>query len=144
MTSSVGDRVDYVKCALCCGDETTAVVRTPAGPQIVRCRRDGLVYVNPRPAKARIRETAETFVRNDNRHQFDVERGAALLREAKTIQTAKEGGNLLDIGGATGSVFSAFPRSSWRLFGVEPCAEPAADARDRYGADVFCGVLRHA
>lgn len=136
--------IERVPCALC-GQSDAATFIQGCGPrQIVRCRRDGLVYVSPRLPATHIVESFGTFVTDENQDLFESQRGRTLRREAGQIKALKRGGSLLDVGCATGPFFANFPEPSWRLFGVEPCRQGADYARRRYQADVFQGVLRDA
>jgi 2-polyprenyl-3-methyl-5-hydroxy-6-metoxy-1,4-benzoquinol methylase len=64
--------------------------------------------------------------------------------EAEAIKRLKPGGNLLDIGCATGVSFENFGRGGWRLCGVDTASLGANIARARQGAQVFDGTLAEA
>lgn len=121
------------------------MVSRGSGPaQVVQCRKDGLLYLNPRPADICLRELHSNFVRNDNVELFDGYRRAMLQREAGIIKQMKPGGNLLDVGCATGTFFHAFKGAEWHLFGVDTSKLGVERARAEYGAAVFCGTLPEA
>jgi len=67
-----------------------------------------------------------------------------LHREASIIKQMKPGGNLLDVGCATGAFFHGFKGAGWRLFGVDTSKLGVEKARREYGAAVFCGTLPEA
>jgi len=50
----------------------------------------------------------------------------------------------LDVGCATGTLFQFFPKQDYQLCGVDTSGLGADQARDRYGADVFCGTIQEA
>jgi SAM-dependent methyltransferase len=112
--------------------------------QVVRCKNDGLIFLSPRPTSECLREFHGRFVRQDNLELFDSYRKDILRREARAIKEIKCGGNLLDIGCATGTFFENFQAAGWNLFGVDTAGLGVAQARSKYGADVFCGTLREA
>lgn len=136
--------LEYVPCVICGRDDADVFVQGTGRRQIVKCRRDGLLYLNPRPSRGRVRELHSQYVRSDNLEMFDRFRREVLAREAGAIKRLKTGGNLLDVGCATGTFFENFPPPEWRLFGVETSPLGAELARERYGAQIFCGELLEA
>jgi SAM-dependent methyltransferase len=138
------DQFEYVNCLICGKDDTEVFVRGNGPAQIVKCRNDGLLYLNPRPASIRVRDFHTEYVRNDNLDMFTLFRREVLRREADAIKSMKSGGNLLDIGCATGTFFENFIGPTWHLYGVETSPLGVELARSRYGAEVFCGTLREA
>jgi SAM-dependent methyltransferase len=75
---------------------------------------------------------------------FDGYRRAMLQREASIIKQTKPGGNLLDIGCATGTFFHGFKGAEWHLFGLDTSKLGVETARMEHGATVFCGTLPEA
>jgi SAM-dependent methyltransferase len=75
---------------------------------------------------------------------FTLFRREVLRREAEAIKSMKSGGNLLDIGCATGTFFENFIGPTWHLYGVETSPLGVELAISHYGAEVFCGTLREA
>ena len=137
-------QLEHANCLICGGSDTEVFIRGCGPRHIVRCRRDGLLYLNPRPAATELRGFQTRYVRHDNLEFFDSFRKAVLAREANAIKRFKKSGDLLDVGCATGTLFASFVGCGWRLFGVETSPVGARLARQRYGADVFCGTLRDA
>jgi len=133
-----------VKCPICGKDETEEFVRDAGPARIVRCRQDGLLYLNPRPQATQVRQFHTQFVRGDNLDLFTLYRREVLRREAAAISAMKTGGKLLDIGCATGTLFENLVGTNWRLYGVETSPLGVELASSRYGAEVFCGALREA
>jgi len=125
------EELEYVNCLLCGSDDAEVFVRGDGAEQIVRCRWDGLLYLNPRPKADWIREFHSHYVRTDNLEMFDRLRRRALAREAEAIQALKAGGKLLDVGCASGTFFENFSRSNWQFFGVETSPVGAQLARQR-------------
>jgi SAM-dependent methyltransferase len=137
------DLLERVPCAICGQDDTATFVQGRGPRQIVRCKRDGLLFVNPRPVRERLQVVGEQFVNERNRALFESQRDAMLRREAEAILAVKSGGALLDVGCATGQFFKNFP-ASWRLFGVEPCLYAVEQAKGHYNAEVRHGSLIEA
>ncbi len=135
---------EQANCALCGSDHTTVFIRGRGPAQIVKCRNDGLLYLNPRPKQANVRDFHTHYVREDNVEIFASPRMEVLRKEADEIKSIKPRGKLLDVGCATGVFFEFFDRDSWDLYGTETTAMAAESARSRYGADTTIGTLREA
>ena len=135
---------ESVPCLICGMTDTETLFRGNGRRRIVRCRNDGLLFLNPRPTVEYLREVYGHFVRPDNLELFDSYRKSILRREAEVIKTLKPSGNLLDIGCATGTFFQNFHTTNWKLFGVDTASLGVEQARNKYGAYVFWGTLREA
>jgi SAM-dependent methyltransferase len=138
------DRREYVNCILCGRNDVEPAIKTAGAAGIVKCRNDGLLYMNPRPEVSSVRLFHTRFVREDNIEIFDGYRRKILHREAGAIKKIKPAGNLLDIGCATGTFFENFQSRDWRVYGVDSSSLGVEAARTRYNADVFCGTLVEA
>jgi SAM-dependent methyltransferase len=138
------DRLEYVNCILCGRNDVEPAIKAAGAAGIVKCRNDGLLYMNPRPGVPSVRAFHTRFVREDNLELFDAYRRKILQREAEAIKKIKPAGNLLDLGCATGTFFENFQSRDWRLYGVDSSFLGVGAARTRYNADVFCGTLREA
>jgi SAM-dependent methyltransferase len=100
--------------------------------------------MNPRPTTEAVRKFHTTFVRNDNLEMFDRYRRDILSREAEAVKRLKAGGNLLDIGCATGVFLENFGEVNWRLFGVDTTSLGANIVRAKQRAEVFNGTVAEA
>ena len=138
------DELEYVSCNLCQRADTEVVVRDSSGISFVKCRHDGLVYMNPRPRVDSIRRFHRQFVRHENLLLFSDHRRRVLNREAAAVKKFKSQGTLLDVGCATGTFFENFPSADWQTFGVDTSSLGADLAKKIYGASVFCGTTREA
>jgi len=161
--------VESVPCILCGSTESdpvvTAVDRLAAGRgaakgrgaddgasakrfTVVRCRRCGLAYTNPRPTPQEIgdhyphyhagrhgqlRRLEEWYQRRQHR---EIVRWLAALRPQR--------GRLLDVGCGAGDLLLAARADGWRVSGVEPTPDGAARARDERGLDVIAGRFEDA
>jgi SAM-dependent methyltransferase len=145
---SRGERLERTSCLLCGEDDSEVLAESDATERkIVRCRRDGLIYLNPRPDT----ESLEAFFESGFIPLLDQEmlksfRRATLKREADLIKRLKpRGGNLLDIGCAMGTFFENFsPPPKWSLFGVDSASFNLEKAAALLNAKVFVGTLRGA
>lgn len=140
----MGDQLELecVSCIICGKDDASAFIQGPGGTNIVRCRNDGLIYLNPRPTSAHVRESFTGWLNEDNVDTIARVRRGVLQREARAIKKLKSGGSLVDIGCASGTFFENFDPSNWRLYGVE--TSPVGVEIAGRGAEVFCGTLREA
>ncbi|MGO8734230.1 MAG: class I SAM-dependent methyltransferase [Terriglobia bacterium] len=138
------ERFEHANCALCGKSDTEVFTRSFAPTQIVKCRHDSLVYMSPRPKAEVVRKFHATYVRSDNLERFDRYRREILSREAEAVKRVKPGGNLLDIGCATGVFFDNFAKGNWRLYGVDTASLGVNIARTKLGAEVFNGTLAEA
>jgi 2-polyprenyl-3-methyl-5-hydroxy-6-metoxy-1,4-benzoquinol methylase len=149
-------------CLLCgCADAellTEAADPIPAdGPglrfAVVRCRRCGLTYTNPRPAPASIARFYPTgygpHTSRENRHNRRPsrfwsrvfgrpcpERRGALLFPAP--------GRLLDFGCGGGSYLRRMARLGWRVTGLDVAPDVVQRIRDELGCEALVGTLPHA
>jgi SAM-dependent methyltransferase len=148
-----------MECPACdlCGATDALVLYSGAGWQrslppiaLVRCRRCGLMYLNPRPAPD---EIAAYYPPNYAafRPAIEDERFALMryMRRRKLAQrrrlverySQRRTGRILDVGCATGLFLHEMALAGWQTTGVE-LTTPAADyARTRFGLDVFNGTL---
>jgi SAM-dependent methyltransferase len=138
------DRLEYVNCILCGGNDIEPAIESSQATGLVKCRNDGLLYRNPRPEVSSVRAFHAHFVREDNAELFDGYRRKILQREAAAIKKIKPAGNLLDLGCASGTFFENFQGPNWHLYGVDSSLLGVETARARYKAEVFCGILREA
>ncbi len=140
----MNSQLEHVMCIICGEDNAELCIPSTGPTQIVRCRNDGLLYLDPRPSLDHIREFHTQYVRYDNLEMFNCYREAVLRREASALKIMKAGGNLLDVGCATGTFFKEFIGCDWHLYGVETSPVGANLSNANYGADVFCGLLADA
>ncbi len=153
--------METVACNLCGAEDATpfAVVpdllldRPDVHAHLVRCRRCGLVYQNPRPTPAEIGEhyppSYEPYAdTRKGRVGRLLQRAYAygMYKRTRYVTTAvPQGGRLLDLGCATGTFMAAVrDAGGWQVEGVELIEEVAQAARTRHGVKVFAGTLEQA
>jgi SAM-dependent methyltransferase len=110
--------------------------------RIVRCRRCGLVYRNPRPSPEDVLSAYAEVRDADYLEEQDCRSMNAHL-SLRVIRRHARGGRLLDAGCATGLFLNA-ARTDFDVQGVEPSAWAAGLARSRLGLDVVQGSLGSA
>jgi 2-polyprenyl-3-methyl-5-hydroxy-6-metoxy-1,4-benzoquinol methylase len=167
-TAEAGASFEYVVCNLC-GADDTAVVQEGAPlagdesvrfrssgteishDRIVRCRRCGLEYVNPRLRSDTILEgysegSDETFVSQAGSRERTFRRSLAFLTRSLPAELrARIGGpdrpRILDVGTAGGSFLAVARDAGWDVAGVEPNRWLCDWARRHYGLQIDNGAL---
>lgn len=137
--------MENVLCPICQIDDNEPFL-VSNNMTVVRCRHCGLLYVNPRlKAEAISRHYREDYISDEKRVEIDFisYRKASLAREAEKIRFLKpEGGQLLDVGAASGEFLRHFAdEPKWQVEGVEPSSYAAEYAKEKFGMKVFNGFL---
>ncbi len=142
---------EHVPCALCQKDHARPYLVT-AAETLVRCGGCGLVYVNPRPARAVIEASyEEEFFLDEYRAVYGldyVEDAPNIRRIARErlgmIERFRPGGSLLDVGCAAGFLLDEARGRGWAVQGVEVSRYASAYARDVLRLPVVTGTLESA
>lgn len=149
--------MEEVGCALCGGrDEEHFLERgdrlhtSLATFRYVRCRRCGLIYLNPRPIQGAMEsyypDRYEGFITEKENCIFRLGAQYRMVKRCRAVM-ARHGlskGRLLDIGCATGDFLAAMRRQAWEVYGVEPVRLAAQEAQRRLGEKIFDGLLEDA
>lgn len=151
--------MEWVTCDLCGADDTELVYEEKDRLHqlngifyLVRCRRCGLMYVNPRPTPEEI-----SYYYPKDYHAYKIPSKNSLLArldyyygmhkrcKAVITQSGLRSGRVLDIGCSFGGFLDFMRRyGEWDLYGVEINAEAASYAIERLGLNVFIGNLQDA
>jgi SAM-dependent methyltransferase len=143
--------VEPVPCALC-GETASAPHARKDGYTIVRCLRCGLVYVSPRPSRARLRalyEDASYFAGGEwyDDYLADADNHRRLFaRVMDRLDRFAPGrrGRMLDVGCAAGFLLEAARARGREVVGVEPSPAMADHARRVLGIEVRGGSILEA
>ena len=115
---------------------------------LVRCKKCGLIYENPRPSyeswdliyPASYGQYNPSFHTEKAPARFMRKYG--LTKRAKFVQKYKPSGVLLDIGCATGDFLEEMQNNAgWEVFGIEPHLEASQYARS-IGLNVQTGTIK--
>lgn len=147
-----------VVCNLCGADDADLVNRGPdlllnrvGDYRLVRCRRCGLIYQNPRPTLAELEahypadyvpykpDVSQFTPLQRLSEQHNLQRRCALLE-----RRVAGPGRLLDVGCATGLFLNAMQQRGWQGQGVELSVYAADYARAQFGLAVHTGTLESA
>lgn len=163
-TARPAERIERPACDLCGADDAALMWPGSAWPAPVppdvalrRCRRCGLAYLSPRPTPAAI----GAYYPPDYapfRTAVDDERWALMrwVRRRKLVQRRRlverhsgrvpgaPPGRVLDVGCSTGLFLHEMQRAGWQAEGVELTPSAARYARERFGLQVFEGMLEAA
>jgi len=132
-----------IKCNLCNSDEHQALYRINRGGKkfnIVKCKKCGLVYINPQPTKDELARyyNALYSVPLEANKKGQAKKAREILKE---ISKHKQGKSLLEIGCSYGFLLDFMKKKGWRVKGVEISKEASNYAREKLGLDVFTGTL---
>jgi len=111
--------------------------------KIVRCRRCGLIYTNPR-LKSEIAKQLYINSVDDKYIQEKEERIKSFERVARKCEKITNGGNVLDIGCFCGYFLKALSNNKWRCFGVELSKWGCNYIKKNFGLEIFNGNLFQA
>ncbi len=103
------------------------------------CRDCGFVFANPVPDREAIAGFYAALA-DEEYSQEDEGRGRnfqVILRRLSGFVPA--GSSLLDVGAASGIFLNLAREEGFRVTGIEPSAALVADAKKRYGLELFCG-----
>jgi len=152
--------MEIIPCDLC-GAEDTEIIFSPdsgqrlfpSGTALVRCRRCGLLYLNPRPS---VKEIGAWYPADYAPYRSAIEsepsplmrfvRRVKLERRRKLIEkySGLKTGTILDVGCSTGLFLHEMQQHGWRALGVELISSAAEYARSLFKLDVFVGELPQA
>lgn len=135
----------YVSCDLCGADDSYTLyekkkVPHAAGP-VVRCKRCGLVYTNPREFERQWFDMPRIV---DSYDELVQARTPVYQYRLAKIEKYEKGGKLLEIGCYTGAFLSMAKQRGWTCYGVEPSSVISDYAKNTYGIDIFPGFLSEA
>ena len=153
--------MEYVKCNLCGFDDTKLILRARSRVmnvgenffKLAKCRRCGLVYLNPRPKKEEIKKYYPAWYHSrppakvtdiTKTKIWGIPWQEAMKNKAEPILRYKKKGRILDIGCGDGSLLKFLKDSGWQTYGVELRDSSSLYARDVLGLNVFSGRFDEA
>lgn len=141
-------KFERINCPLCNLDDTDSFARDRCF-NLVKCRRCGLVYVNPRPTQEQLDKVYDMPVGAGKGSMDHVGyRDLAYLHELRAkkslgvIQKYKKRGRILDVGCASGFFLNSAKQYGFEPYGVEISQAFCSFAEENFKLDVFCGTLR--
>lgn len=139
--------MEYVKCDLC-GSGDVALLFTAKDINqlkkglfnIVKCRKCGLVYVNPRPTKQEISKFYPKSYFLGTNFKTTLKSDVSQSQFSK-IEKIKKPGKILDIGCGSGEFLAIARQNNWEVYGVEISKIATKYAKEKFGMNVFTGEL---
>lgn len=142
--------LERVACNIC-GSEESGFMFVDNSYNLVRCKRCGLVYVNPRPSIEELRQSYmdEMFMVGD---EAVIDRSDYIAAERSHLERARNllhivenharGGKILDVGCGGGSFVKACEDNGWDAFGMDLSHIRVSYARNALNLNVVENVLK--
>ncbi len=142
-----------ISCPLCQSEKFSKKYEftTPVQYEIVRCKRCGLVYMNPQLPAAVLDSfySDERYYTGGAAYTYSDERRARasyrLLFHSRlrSIERFASKGNLLDVGCSFGGFLECARERGWNVYGLD-VSQPVIDHVQALGITAFCGTLRQS
>lgn len=137
-------KMKYVNCPLCSSNKfyfLFKVRKKEIESTVVKCRKCGMVYLNPVIELPLITPYHGCYTKPDenNFKKFEL----IYLDKLKKIEKKTGIGRILDVGCGMGPLLSAAKKRGWDVYGVEPDKSGAKEAKKK-GFNVFNGILKKA
>lgn len=144
--------LEYVGCNLCSSKESKPYAKVSVGGKelnLVKCKICGLIYLNPRlnqkDLHALYNETYfETYYPHQNQEQLKERMQQADTLIKKINHYCPDKGRILDIGSGLGCCLKVARDYSWEVFGVELSPYAVKFAKEKFGLEVFNGIIEEA
>ena len=151
--------MEYISCNLCGADDTELLFKAKERDlgteeifNIVKCKKCGLVYINPRPDKIEIKKYYPFPYWPRANERVDINKATILnepwqkIMRIRTTHLLKyiKNGKILDIGCGDGFFLKYLKEKGFEVYGVEPGEVASRYARDVLGLNVFTGELEDA
>jgi SAM-dependent methyltransferase len=150
MTYAVANPISApVEARVChlCGSTELETVAEHDGKRLAKCLDCGVHFVQPQPSPGALTahfEAGGVVGADELEAKFETNRQRVMSRVVNYIQTAKDGGTILDVGCATGLFLTAFAKNPrWQAWGIELSPWAAQHAR-RNGVLVHIGDTQSA
>lgn len=146
----------YIKCNLCGSSNSKElyVIEKEGKFRIVKCRKCGLVYQNPRPSKSEIHNMYNEDYFKGKGFDKSIDYYSGLKKKDAwnivnrnrilNIEKYTKKGRILDIGCGLGDFLDVARLEGWKSYGVEVSKFSANFAKKRFKVNVFNGTLKKA
>lgn len=148
---SAAQGIEFVRCAFCEADDVERLGHFSFAKRrltVVRCKRCGLIYVNPRFSSQMMNEYFQHYrdIRPDIVEYYRRNIQPKLAHDLQRLQeiAPQNRGRLLDVGCCYGFFLDGARALGWTPTGVEIAEQNCVYARQRLNLDVFNGYLQDA
>lgn len=131
---------EYVCCNICGIDDTVTLFEYN-GSRVVKCRKCGLVYKNPRIAADDYKKYLETSVDQIDEKVY-LAKEKIYLRILNEIERIKNKGKILDIGCGSGYFLKLARDRGWDVYGTEVNPYFLKFAKEKFGIEVLQNDLK--
>jgi len=140
--------MEYINCNLCGSDEHK-LFREINDYRLVKCKRCGLVFRDPRPTQQEIHEqySANYHIERLLRQKLGTEKGIEeeikknIGRSEEMLKYFSKETKLLDIGCSVGFFLASLKRYGWDATGIDISEWACEFARKKFGLNVFAGTI---
>ncbi len=146
--------METISCNYCGSPEAevlateTAALNLQPPFAVVRCRRCGLMFMNPRMTSEEYKHYYSSQYFEDEFDYGDIVQGERIPKFSRRLQQMakwKPGrGKLLDVGTATGEFLDQARRDGWQVFGTEVSEYAAGVAKNKFQLDLYVGQVEHS
>lgn len=133
--------MEYVSCNLC-GADDTSLWGEKVNIKIVKCRKCGLMYCNPRPTNDELQSFYNEDYFSEGCYEENAQRQKMYEIEIDEIkQKIGDSGRFLDVGCAVGKFLHTLP-DTFEKFGVEFSEAASKIGREKFGLNITTGQIR--
>ena len=134
----------YINCNLCGFNKTDIIQKAEPPYNVVKCKRCGLVYVNPQPDREKLE-----FHYNQNYYKEWIEkqlpkRLRMWKKRIKELKNYRNKGKLLDIGCGLGTFLYLMKKEGFEVVGTEISKWASEFIKKKYNIEIFNGTLEEA
>lgn len=149
---------EYVPCNLCNTNDTEPMFKIGSF-NIVRCKKCGFCYTNPRIHSRRIKQVYSkayfeqkpitglgvySILRRISRYLAKYMQRCYFRKLLNRIVVRKKRGKILDIGCATGTFLEIARANGWETYGVEISEFASNSGRKKFDSNIFTGTVKEA
>jgi len=133
--------MEQVKCNLC-AEENTALWGEKKGIKIVKCKKCGLIYCNPRPDNNQLKDFYNEDYFFEGHYEEDTQRQRMYEIEIEQIEEyIGTKGKFLDVGCAVGKFLATLP-DTFEKWGTEFSDEAAEIGRKKFNLNIITGQIK--
>ena len=137
-------KLDFVNCNLCGIDDTQQLFEKNQC-NIVKCKRCGLIYINPRLNQNAVKEIyGGNYSAGWLEHKKTISKRKRAKKILKRIMKVKKNGKFLDVGCSVGYILEAAREKGFEPYGVEISPIAINFAKKELELNVFEGYLEDA